>query len=152
MPITNGKPDIAVPVVRPEIAVPVVKPEIAIPVANPAPAVVAAAAAAPVGVAHVPAQVGTAISKTVHYAETPVITGYTSTLYKPDLSAFDTPFRFNFHQRYLRPIKTLVPKLMPVELPTVKEVEVHAHPPILPEVRIANVAPLYYPQAIAPLV
>lgn len=123
------------------------------PVANAAPAIVAAAEAAPVGVAHVPAQVGTAISKTVHYAETPVVTGYTSTLYKPDLSAYDTPFRFNLHQRYLRPIKTLVPRLMPIELPAaVKEVELQAHPPILPEVRIANVAPVYYPPAIAPLI
>lgn len=93
---------------------------LAAPVNIVAPASVVAPAAVvepepPVGVAHVPAQVGTAISKTVHYAETPVVTGYTSTLYKSDLSAFDMPFKFNHHQRYLRPVSTLVPRLVQVE-------------------------------------
>lgn len=109
-----------------------------------------------VGVAHIPAQIGTAISKTVHYAETPVVNGYTSTLLKPELSALDTPLKYNTN-RYFRPVKTIIPKLMAVEpkmnvevpmVAALKEVEIH--PPILPEIRIAN--PMYYPQVIAPLV
>lgn len=133
-------------------------------VAAPVNVIAPAAVVAPepaVGVAHVPAQVGTAISKTVQYAETPVVTGYTSTLYKSDLSAYDTPFRFNHNQRYLRPVKTVVPKIMPLEpkahlahvelpiiAPAVREVEIH--PPILPEIRMTN--PVVYPPVITPLI
>ena len=109
-----------------------------------------------VGVAHVPAQIGTAISKTVHYAETPVVSGYMSTLLKPELSALDTPLKYNLN-RYFRPVKTIIPKLMAmepkmnVEMPMVAALkEVEMHPPILPEIRVAN--PIYYSPMITSLV
>lgn len=121
------------------------KGDIAVPVPPPATVI---AAETPLGVAHVPAHVGTAISKTIHYAETPLLTGYASTLYKPNLGAFDSALKFNHQQRYLRPVKTLVPKV-PL-LTTVNEMEIH--PQILPEIRVVNPANIYYPPVIAPLI
>lgn len=53
------------------------------PLAYAAPAVVPVPAVAPVQ-AH-------AITKTVHYAQTPVVTGYHSTVVKPDLGRLATP-------------------------------------------------------------
>lgn len=110
-----------------------------------------------VGVAQIPAQIGTAISKTVHYAETPVISGYASTLLKPELSALDAPFKYNLN-RYFRPVKTIVPKVVPIEpkvngvqvplVTSLKELEIH--PPILPEVRVAN--SMFYPSVIVPFI
>ena len=134
-------------------------PQFSINMVAPAPAAAAVVEEpASISVAHFPTQVGTAISKTVHYAETPVVSGYSTTLLKPELGALDTPFRFNMN-RYFRPVKTIVPKLQQivmepkvnVEMPIVASLkEVEVHPPILPEVRIAN--PIIYPPVITSLV
>lgn len=66
-------------------------------------------------------QVGTAISKTVHYADTPTVVGYApSAVYKPDLSAYaaasfpqvEQLHRFN---PIVRPVHTVVPRVTAVE-------------------------------------
>lgn len=98
-------------------------------------------------VAEVPAvQVGTAVSKTVHYADTPTIVGYApSAVYKPDLSAYAAASfplveqlrRFN---PVVRPVHTVVPKLTAIEpsvsvhktyvdVPVPVPISVHEHRP-----------------------
>ncbi|XP_050422153.1 uncharacterized protein LOC126834343 [Adelges cooleyi] len=78
-------------------------------------------APAAVAVPAVPAaQVGTAITKTVHYADTPTVVGYAPTVYKPDLSAFAAASfpqveqlrRFN---PGVRSVNAVVPKVTAVE-------------------------------------
>ncbi|XP_050539866.1 uncharacterized protein LOC126904685 [Daktulosphaira vitifoliae] len=74
------------------------------------------AAAYPYGAA----QIGTAITKTVHYADTPTVVGYAPTVYKPDLSAYaagsfpqvEQLRRFN---PGVRQVQTVVPKVTAVE-------------------------------------
>lgn len=59
-----------------------------------------------------------AISKTVHYAPTPVVTGYTSTVIKPDLGHLATPPHVVSKTPVLAParsVETVVPKVTHVE-------------------------------------
>lgn len=104
----------------------------------------------PVDVHQVPVgvHVGTAVSKTVHYADSPTVVGYApSAVYKPDLSAYAAASfpqveqlrRFN---PVGRPVHTVVPKVTAVEpsitvQKTYVDVPVHEyHPPavvVLPD-------------------
>lgn len=59
-----------------------------------------------------------AISKTVHYAPTPVVTGYTSTVIKPDLGHLATPPHLVSKTPVIAParsVQTIVPKVTHVQ-------------------------------------
>ncbi|KAK3922044.1 Pupal cuticle protein G1A [Frankliniella fusca] len=56
---------------------------------------------------------GAALSKQVHYAPQPVVTGYSSSVIKPDLGALATPLHSVLQQRVLAPsraVQTITPQ------------------------------------------
>ncbi|XP_065211736.1 uncharacterized protein LOC135839578 [Planococcus citri] len=113
-----------------------------------------------VSIAHIPAHIGTAISKTIQYAETPAITGFSSTLYKPDLSPFGggpVPYHYTYQDTLLRPTKIIVPKIAKMEpdvvhvpvIPSIKDVELAA--PIFPKFPAINHDLIQYAPVVPPL-
>lgn len=122
--------------------------------------VVFAEAEPSIGIAHIPAHVGTAISKTIQYAETPTITGYASTLYKPDLSSFgggSVPYHYTYQDTVLRPTKILIPKITKLEpdivhvpvIPSIKDIEIAS--PIYPKIPAINHDLIQYSPVVPPL-
>ncbi|XP_034250298.1 pupal cuticle protein G1A-like [Thrips palmi] len=102
-----------------------------------------------------------ALSKQVHYAPKPVVTGYSSSVIKPDLGALATPLHSVLQQRVLAPsraVHTITPQVtqvqpelhvqkvavdVPVQTPYVSEVEVRT-----PQV-VAKTAPVIAAPAVA---
>lgn len=98
-------------------------------------------AAAP-AVAYAPVAAGAAITKTVHYANTPVVTGYTASVVKPHLGSVATPPFTVTNQHVIAParsVQTVVPHVTQVEPEiTVQKVavDVPVHTPVVSEVEV----------------
>ena len=113
-----------------------------------------------IGIAHIPSQIGAAFSKAIQYAETPTITGYASTLFKPDLSPFggsSIPYHYTYQDTLLRPTKILIPKISKIEpdvvqvpvIPSIKDIEIAT--PILPKISPINHDLIQYAPVVPPL-
>ncbi|XP_059478351.1 calphotin-like [Neocloeon triangulifer] len=126
-------------------AAPVVK-TVAAPVAYAAPVAAPVAYAAPIQVP---------VTKTVHYENRPVVTGYSSQILKPALPATGliTPSEIVTKQRVLAParsIQTLTPQVTRVE-PEVVVSKVEVDVPVAKPVPVEHVVRSYAPQQIIPV-